>query len=140
MAPIGTTWKKCNMTILKRFSKKYVIDPNTKCWLWIGWKNSKGYGGFHLNNKDVGAHRVSYKLFKKDFDETLFVLHKCDNSSCVNPDHLFLGTQQDNMVDKKTKGRSPKKECHYRWAGDSASPNTLASRKYRNKLKLKEIV
>ena len=123
------------MEVIERFLTKYEVDSKTDCWLWTGWKTSKGYGGFSLNGKDVGAHRVSYMLFKHDVDEKLSVLHTCDNPSCVNPDHLFLGTQQDNMLDKKSKGRSPKQENHYRWKGELASSNAIAARKYRSKLK-----
>lgn len=106
-------WNKTNypMKVLKRFWN-YVLVPAklTECWEWIGPKNEHGYGIFYYNSKRVKAHRFSYKCYNGEFDYTLFVCHKCDNPSCINPSHLFLGTQFDNMNDMKNKGRSPRGE------------------------------
>jgi hypothetical protein len=78
----------------------------SSCWLWIGGKDKDGYGKFKwVNGKDERAHRFSWLFFRGPIPESLFVLHKCDNTSCVNPDHLFLGTHAMNMGDKKEKGR-----------------------------------
>lgn len=77
------------------------------CWLWTSYKK-QGYGYFRINNKDIGAHRVSYELIYGPFDKCLFVCHKCDNPPCVNPDHLWLGTNQDNMEDMYNKNRGYK--------------------------------
>lgn len=90
---------------IERFMGKVERIPMTDCWLWAGAARPNGYGIFFLNGKTIGAHRAAYVLFRGQFDEALHVCHKCDNPSCVNPDHLFLGTQKDNMLDMVRKGR-----------------------------------
>lgn len=79
-------------------------EPNTGCWLWVGHINRTGYGHMRVMGKTVMAHRLSYALLVKE-PKKLHVLHKCDTPCCVNPDHLFLGTNQDNVNDKMSKGR-----------------------------------
>lgn len=98
-------------TLLERFMDKVIPEPNTGCWLWDGNRNEKGYGLFKLKGKQTKAHRVSFELFCEEIPENLHIMHKCDNPSCVNPDHLKSGTHQDNMKDKKDKkrGRSGRK-------------------------------
>lgn len=82
------------------------------CWNWTGWKHRSGHGyvGSGTSGRNVQCHRVSWKLFKGVIPKGLCVLHKCDNPACVNPSHLFLGTQQDNMRDMNTKDRHAKGE------------------------------
>ena len=78
------------------------------CWNWTGSLNEKGYGLFRIGGrkgKAEKAHRVSWEMFNGPIPENLHVLHLCDNRKCVNPEHLFLGTHQDNMKDMMTKGR-----------------------------------
>lgn len=71
------------------------------------WKQSAmAYGKINHRGKALRAHRVSYELWKGKIPEDLLVLHHCDVPDCVNPDHLFLGTHQDNMTDKMNKGRA----------------------------------
>lgn len=93
------------MNLEERFHSKYIPEPNTGCWLWTGAKNNCGYGRVMRRSKYIGAHRYSYELHCKKFDASMHVLHKCDVTLCVNPEHLFLGTQADNMADCKRKGR-----------------------------------
>ena len=83
------------------------VDKTDDCWNWIGEKKSGGYGIVRPigPRKRLKAHRVSWELAKGDILGDLNVLHKCDNPSCVNPDHLFLGTQLDNVRDMWAKGR-----------------------------------
>lgn len=90
------------MIQLERFLKKIKISKNG-CWDWQAQKDKDGYGRFQSGS----AHRWSYKHYKGD-PTGLFVCHSCDNPGCVNPDHLWLGTHQDNMKDmvKKNKPRN----------------------------------
>lgn len=94
----------------KRFWDK--VQQTDNCWLWIGHKNINGYGVFWCGGKKGGkrklAHRLSYELAYGKFDEKLYVCHKCDNPPCVNPNHLFVGTQKDNMEDCSNKNRTGK--------------------------------
>lgn len=77
------------------------------CWKWLGMINQNRYG---VSGRGKLAHRASWEMFKYPIPKGLFVLHKCDNPACVNPDHLFLGTHQDNMRDMVSKGRQAKGE------------------------------
>lgn len=77
-----------------------------ECWEWTGNKAGKGYGAISVNGRRHYVHRVSLYLAEEfDLDSPLFVLHRCDNPRCVNPAHLFTGTQNDNIQDAKAKGR-----------------------------------
>lgn len=82
----------------------------TECWPWTGYKNVYGYGQFYLLGKYHPATRVIWELTNGPIANGLFVLHRCDNPICVNPSHLFLGTQRDNMRDCKAKGRNNRGE------------------------------
>lgn len=84
-------------------SKIKVNDAG--CWEWTAFRTEQGYGRIQLDRKFKGAHRVSYREFCGPIPDGLHVLHRCDNPSCVNPDHLFLGTNDDNVADKVKKGR-----------------------------------
>ena len=87
------------------FLSKIAFIPFHPCWEWIGAKNSGGYGVCWNGLRTRLAHRFSYELHNGEFNERLHVLHKCDNPGCVNPDHLFLGSDKDNAQDKTRKGR-----------------------------------
>lgn len=88
----------------RRFLTK--IEKTETCWVWTGFRDRGGYGRVHYVGRKTFAHILSYQLFVGDTGNKC-VLHKCDNPSCVNPDHLFLGTRKDNAMDMISKGRSP---------------------------------
>jgi hypothetical protein len=84
------------------------LDEGHGCWLWKLAKFGHGYGYFYFLGQVNYVHRLSYAVFIGDFDDTLHVLHKCDVKHCYYPDHLFLGTNADNVADKVAKGRQAK--------------------------------
>jgi len=88
-----------------KFTSYLKIDVNSGCWNWCGYIHPRGYGRLMVNKQCVQAHRYSYLIHKGIIKNDLFVLHKCDNRKCVNPDHLFLGTAKDNTNDMIKKGR-----------------------------------
>ena len=91
---------------LQEFYDARVVKKDG-CWAWVGRKDSNGYGLVQLGRglPRTGAHRVSWQLYYGEDPGKLFVCHRCDNPECTNPDHLFLGTQSDNLQDAKKKGR-----------------------------------
>ncbi len=106
------------------------IQKTDSCWNWIGSVNNSGYGCIRFNGKRYGTHRLSYEFYIGSIPDNLFVLHKCDNRKCVNPNHLWLGTQSDNLLDCNKKKRSG---GQYRWTREN-NPNTgkSASKKVRD--------
>ena len=88
----------------------YVVKNKTGCWGWKGPKHGYGYGVLSVDGKLSLAHRFSYKLHFGSVPKGMHILHKCDNPSCTNPEHLFPGTDADNIKDKVLKGRQTKGE------------------------------
>jgi len=105
-----------NSILQKRFFSKFQKGSINECWNWMGCKNKKGYGYLGICGKNIRAHRFSYELHKGAIPKGLLVCHTCDNPSCVNPKHLWLGTNFDNMRDMVLKKRTSKKhgEQHHR--------------------------
>ena len=93
----------------ERFHKLWRPATND-CWEWVGAIHKSGYGVFGVDRKAVPAHRASYQLFVGDIPDGMCICHTCDNRKCVNPDHLWVGTQTENIEDRHTKGRNASKE------------------------------
>jgi hypothetical protein len=92
--------------IHERLLAKTTFEPNSGCWLWTGNVNHKGYGQIGVGKSGMTTtHRTAYRHFKGPIASGLQVLHRCDVPCCCNPDHLWLGTHQDNIDDKMRKGR-----------------------------------
>lgn len=96
--------------VSQRFDSKWTPEPFSGCWIWIAsvdplWK----YGCIFVDGRPQRAHRVSWTIYRGEIPKGLRVLHRCDTPECVNPDHLFLGTDKDNVLDMLKKGRAGKK-------------------------------
>lgn len=100
------------MSIRSRFDTGYKVDPDTGCWLWTKLVDRDGYGRLTIEHIPRLAHRVSWQLHNGPVPDGICVCHRCDVPGCVNPDHLFTGTHDDNMGDMAAKGRAQAGEDH----------------------------
>lgn len=97
---------------LDRFMQYVSPEPISGCWLWTGYQHNSGYGQFTYGKNYELAHRVSYRLLVGPIPTGLTILHRCDVRLCVNPDHLFPGTDADNSKDRNSKKRHAHGERH----------------------------
>lgn len=98
------------LTPSERFLKH--VHKTATCWLWCGTVKAHGYGVIRIDTKLWRAHRLSWSLFAGPIPDGKSVLHRCDNTRCVNPNHLFIGTQLDNVKDMDAKGRGVRENRH----------------------------
>ena len=105
------SFRKKGRSVEQRFWDFVFPEPNTGCWLWVGPLSGSGYGRLNLGGGvQVQANRFSWELHNGKIKANLFTCHKCDVRCCVNPEHLFLGTQTENLEDMVRKGRdNPKR-------------------------------
>jgi hypothetical protein len=88
---------------MERFWSK--VDKSGECWLWTAYRDHSGYGIFGLNGRNQRAPRVAYELLVGPIPQGMYILHSCDNPPCVNPSHLRVGTNLENVQDKMNRGR-----------------------------------
>jgi hypothetical protein len=97
---------KWHQPLRERIEGGSIPVTESGCWIWLKCKRADGYGSIGINKTTVLAHRASWTAFRGEIPDGLYVLHHCDNRICVNPEHLFIGTHTDNMIDRDTKGRN----------------------------------
>jgi len=135
-AIVRFTWED----IIYAFFDKVSVGGDNECWEWNASK-IRGYGSFQIHGKTKYSHILSYELFVGPVPKGLFVLHKCDNPPCVNPNHLFPGTQKQNMEDCAAKGRCERPELRgaLHWCAKLEKEDVLAIRSMYAKGKYTQI-
>lgn len=117
---------------MERFWAKVNVAGPHDCWEWTAGTDRAGYGRISLGGRGdrrlVGAHRASWQIVNGPIPDGLFVLHSCDNPPCVNPQHLRVGTNADNMADMVVRGRDPRKQrTHCPQGHEYTAQNTITS-------------
>lgn len=90
------------------WSRVAITADDEKCWEWQGACDSSGYGTKNWHGRTISTHRLAWLLMRGEIPNGFYVCHSCDNPRCVNPKHLFIGTSQDNALDRSRKGRNRK--------------------------------
>ena len=118
---------KHQKSLTERFWEKVNVQGDNDCWEWEAYIHPSGYGNISWCGRMWGAHKISWILHFGDVPDGLYVSHICDNRICVNPNHLFLGTHQDNMKDRDVKRRGK-------------IPNNVGSNHGMSKLKEEDVL
>ena len=116
--------------VAKRILKKSVVDEKTGCRNWSGYTRD-GYGHIHIKHHFVTVHRVAYEVFVGPIPEGKILMHRCDNPSCIEPDHLKIGTRGENNKDRSLKNRTAKQ---------FGSSNGMAKLKEDDVIEIKEFM
>lgn len=107
---------------------KYIPVTESGCWIWVGSHTTAGYGRIYVARRAVMAHRASYAVKHGEIPSGKIICHKCDTPSCVNPDHLFVGTHKDNSQDMVRKNRHTcQKRTHCPKGHEYTLGNTMKS-------------
>lgn len=106
------------MTPEQRLSRHHIEG---ECWVWDGWRLPSGYGTLRFGRRTVLAHRLAWVTWVGPIPAGMQVCHRCDNPPCINPAHLFVGTQTDNLLDMSAKGRQAKVKPRGRFYGRKIS-------------------
>lgn len=95
---------------IEQIFDKSIPEPNSGCWLWSGAQDNRGYGRVTIKTKHHRTHRLAYEIVNGQIPNGMHVCHKCDVTSCSNPQHLFIGTPSENAIDmiKKNRGGTQK--------------------------------
>lgn len=107
--------------VWRKFEEKFIPEPNSGCWLWIGARKEKGYGHMLVGRQFKLAHRLSWELHHGPIPDGMVIRHRCDVPCCVNPDHLEIGTHKENIWDCIRRGRARRG----RLCGEQASQSKL---------------
>lgn len=121
-----------NMLFKRRFFEKVNSMQAGECWNWDGVISAHGYGDFWAFGRRQRAHRISWEIYYGKIPEGKLVLHKCDNKRCINPAHLYLGTNSDNMKDHIERSENPTIGCFHSRLTLNESEQVKTLHKYKN--------
>lgn len=127
-----------NINLFDKLRSRTIIT-SIGCWEWQGAKNSFGYANTWLDGKYINAHRAMYLAIYDEIPENTCICHSCDNPACINPEHLFLGTQKENVSDMHSKNRHSHGETHSQSMRNAWTPEKRILAAERTKQRMQEI-